>query len=309
MKYKVGDKVRVRTDLVDCKNYGEINYVSDMDEWKGKVVTISFVGNDNYYEIEEDTEKWAWSDEMFENVDKNKKYKIGDKVRVRNNLFVNEQYGNGVWFRNDMARYEGQVVTISKVENRDTCYRIKEDTRKYKWGWVDEMFEDVVETKNKNKKYKIGDKVKVREDLVVSEVYGKQRFVFKMEKFKGKIVTIRDYVGEFYLIEEDDDNWYWSDEMFKDVSDMDNSKVFHDAFVEMIDFVKEHLTKEQFNEFIYTIYTRGIENAPIIETPVYENIEYDGRVLWKRIKSVEYEIECKNFKDDKIKDYEIRGTK
>lgn len=90
---------------------------------------------------------------------------------------------------------------------------------------------------------------------------------------------------------------------------MNNSEVFHDAFVEMIDFAKEHLTKEQFNEFIYTIYTRGIENAPIIETPVYENVEWNGCVLWKRIKGMGYKVECKNFKDDKIKDYEIRGTK
>ncbi len=89
---------------------------------------------------------------------------------------------------------------------------------------------------------------------------------------------------------------------------MDNSKVFHDAFVKMIDFAKEHLTKEQFNEFIYTIYAYGIENVSITEIPMYENIEYNGCVLWKRIKGVEYKVECKNFKDDTIKDYEIRGT-
>jgi hypothetical protein len=70
MKYKVGDKVRVRNDLVDQKFYGEINYVSDMDEWKGKVVTISFV-DDDYYEIEEDKQIWYWSAEMFEDVSEN----------------------------------------------------------------------------------------------------------------------------------------------------------------------------------------------------------------------------------------------
>jgi hypothetical protein len=72
MKYKIGDKVRVREDLVDQKFYGEINYVSDMDEWKGKVVTISFVGSD-YYEIaeEKNSDKWAWSAEMFEDVPDN----------------------------------------------------------------------------------------------------------------------------------------------------------------------------------------------------------------------------------------------
>ena len=73
---------------------------------------------------------------------------------------------------------------------------------------------------------------------------------------------------------------------------MNNSKAFHDAFIKMIDFAKEHLTKEQFNEFLYTMYTCGIENVSIIEIPVYENVEYNGCVLWKRIKGVEYKIEC-----------------
>ena len=74
MKYKVGDKVRVRSDLVDGKAYDRVNYFNDMDKWKGKVVTISFVDNDyHYYEIaeEKDSDKWMWSAEMFEDVSDN----------------------------------------------------------------------------------------------------------------------------------------------------------------------------------------------------------------------------------------------
>ncbi len=171
-------------------------------------------------------------------------------------------------------------------------------------------------------KYKVGDKVRVRTDLIVNNDYGDDYVCFTsgMNDYAGQVVTISEVRNGFYKIKEDSPfRWSWVDEMFEDVSDdenktrivnvADNSKAFHDAFVEMIDFAKEHLTKEQFNEFIYTVYTRGIENAPITESPVYENIEYDGRVLWKRIKGVEYKVECKNFEDDKIKDYEIRGTK
>jgi hypothetical protein len=65
------------------------------------------------------------------------KYKVGDKVKVRNDLVVDKCYGNGCWFRSDMARYKGQVVTISKVE--DDFYIIKED--RCCWSWADEMFE------------------------------------------------------------------------------------------------------------------------------------------------------------------------
>lgn len=72
MKYKVGDKVKIREDLVADEEYGEINYISDMDKWKGKIVTISFADNDNNcYGIAEDTEGWNWSAEMFEDVSEN----------------------------------------------------------------------------------------------------------------------------------------------------------------------------------------------------------------------------------------------
>lgn len=81
---------------------------------------------------------------------------------------------------------------------------------------------------------------------------------------------------------------------------MDNSKIFHDAFVKMIDFAKEHLSAEQFNELIYDIYICGIENVYIEEIPVYENVEYNGCVLWKRIKSIEYKIECNQTIQEKL---------
>lgn len=141
------------------------------------------------------------------------KYKVGDKVKVRNDLVVNETYGDGCRFRSDMARYKGQIVTISKVE--DCFYNIKED--RYYWSWVDEMFVDVVE----NKKYKIGDKVKIREDLVADEEYGEIDYISDMDKWKGKIVTISfaDNDNNCYGIAEDTEGWNWSAEMFEDVSE------------------------------------------------------------------------------------------
>ena len=83
MKFKVGDKVRVRKreDLV--KKYprtmfglriGEVNsdgdvtgmqMTHDMLEFCGKVVTIADT-SDHYYKIEEDNGVWGWIDEMFE---------------------------------------------------------------------------------------------------------------------------------------------------------------------------------------------------------------------------------------------------
>lgn len=43
MKYKVGDKVKVRSDLKVGKDYGEHDFVHDMFKFVGKIVTIESV--------------------------------------------------------------------------------------------------------------------------------------------------------------------------------------------------------------------------------------------------------------------------
>lgn len=60
MKYKVGDKVRVREDLNIDEKYGFL-YV--MDEMLKKVVTIAYVYDDCYKVVEDD---YMWTDGMLE---------------------------------------------------------------------------------------------------------------------------------------------------------------------------------------------------------------------------------------------------
>ena len=70
-------------------------------------------------------------------------------------------------------------------------------------------------------KYKIGDKVRVRDDLRLEEVYKMDNgtdydsVVFEMLKLKGKEATILTYTdSNKYLISEDGGCWTWTDEMF-----------------------------------------------------------------------------------------------
>ena len=65
MKYKVGDKVRVRSGLQINRSYGAYTFVSGMSDYKGSVVAISEVYLTCYC-IEEDKGIWKWTDEMFE---------------------------------------------------------------------------------------------------------------------------------------------------------------------------------------------------------------------------------------------------
>ena len=61
MKYKVGDKVRVRKGLKASEFYGGVLVNSGME--KKEIVTIASV-DDRYYKIEEDS--FCWTDRMFE---------------------------------------------------------------------------------------------------------------------------------------------------------------------------------------------------------------------------------------------------
>ena len=73
MKYKVGDKVRIREDLVEEKVYGGAITVDDMVNMSGDVVTIESVAQISdkgfIYQIVEDSDKYDWASEMFEPVE------------------------------------------------------------------------------------------------------------------------------------------------------------------------------------------------------------------------------------------------
>jgi hypothetical protein len=69
-KYKVGDKVRIRDDLVVGKHYG-LYFIRSMDNYRNRVATIMNVRN-NYYELDVDNLSLGWTDEMLEPVSNDK---------------------------------------------------------------------------------------------------------------------------------------------------------------------------------------------------------------------------------------------
>lgn len=66
MKYKVGDKVRVRSDLKACEQYGANIATNSMERLAGKIVTISRVGYAHYLV---EGMNYNWTDEMLEPVE------------------------------------------------------------------------------------------------------------------------------------------------------------------------------------------------------------------------------------------------
>jgi hypothetical protein len=65
------------------------------------------------------------------------------------------------------------------------------------------------------KRFKVGDKARVKENLNIDEIYGGNSFVCWMAKMKGKIVTIKEVFRDTYHIKEFD--FHWTDEMLEPV--------------------------------------------------------------------------------------------
>lgn len=115
MKYKVGDKVRVRNDLIEGKSYGGYLFTEAMTELKGQLVTIEELFKcDGGYFIEETN--YIWTDEMFEdNIEDSKsgtKYH-GVKVKILSPV----DYFTCLDF--EIASTEGGLLIIDKGKNRN----------------------------------------------------------------------------------------------------------------------------------------------------------------------------------------------
>lgn len=70
MKYKIGDRVRVRKDLADGDIYGGRIFTGHMYTLLGKIVRISEVYADFYSIDDPDYEFCCWTDDMFEPITK-----------------------------------------------------------------------------------------------------------------------------------------------------------------------------------------------------------------------------------------------
>lgn len=119
MKYKVGDKVRVRKDLVGGEYYGEVLARDNMSRICGETVTIDTV-YDGFYRIVE--YGYCWTDEMFEPVEEELTAEEAIRLRAKmcKNAICSEcKFGkrnNGEWIEccDFSQKYPERVIEILK---------------------------------------------------------------------------------------------------------------------------------------------------------------------------------------------------
>lgn len=121
MKYKVGDKVRVRKDLIAGYHYGEDSFTSDMEKYAGKTMTIYSIVKNCKYKLKEDKEKWNWTDEMFEDVE-------GITILVKDNKVI-AKMGNKVGIAKCSPEDEFDIFTGARL----AINRLEEKCNPYGW--------------------------------------------------------------------------------------------------------------------------------------------------------------------------------
>ena len=235
------------------------------------------------------------------------KFKIGDKVRFVGDIKRHEQYDDNDNYIGDFIKeYPVMTIEVYKCE----AYNVKENDF---WSFDENELELVKAFKCKPR-YKLGDKVKVREDLICGETYGGELFAKDMMEYKGKITEIENilYNGEYTL--KDCDYWGFTDEMLEPVKEftiedlsnaplgtkitIDNKKEF--VKIDNVNFedsehcisigeeILENLTLNQEYSFIGYKITK-------VEIPEYKTIYVDNTKKKMTLKEIEeklgYEIE------------------
>ncbi len=192
------------------------------------------------------------------------KYKIGDLVKVRDDLQEDKMYGRCSSI-DDMLKFRGTLDFIENIDE-DGDYHLANNNNPYVWS--EEMLEPIKikddlkhEIKGENNiDYKIRDIVRIKDDLKEGEKYGDCYVVEGMLKYRGTIDTIYyiDTVGDLYL------------------SDKDNTYVWHKDMVELVTMRNDSKQSTTFKMDRLGIYQYLLNNLD--ETYEAKNNDHDNSI-------------------------------
>ena len=187
MKYKVGDKVRVRSDLKNTVLYGGLYAVDEM--LKKKIVTITSV-HDDYYKVVEDDYKWT--DGMLEGLVEDE-LTAEEAIKILGEICCENKCFNG--------------CPIGKARGKMSCHFFRRDKPK-------EVLEILKQFKKDHEKKEVETEfaciVRVIEDLGDSKrcVYEEDLAVVKGETFRMAMERVlkeycKEHEGKFFAVYEE----------------------------------------------------------------------------------------------------------
>ena len=122
---KVGDKVKIKQDLVFGKFYNDCMYTVPMEKYAGKVATITNIFQDSEtefsYHLDIDSERWFWDSEMIEPVEEveHKTCNEKDSTRLAKAVCEYEEIVHNL--EQDLHK-----MTQERDSYKDICHEISE---------------------------------------------------------------------------------------------------------------------------------------------------------------------------------------
>ena len=123
-------------------------------------------------------------------------------------------------------------------------------------------------------KYNVGEKARVKRDLIEDERYDGYAFTHSMYKLKGKIVTIESVYEDHYTIKES--NYNWSDEMLEDIKHKTKKDEYEEDLINRVIGKFTDTVKERDDKFNTTL-ERTLDSivTQVNQRTIYDDIIQD----------------------------------
>ena len=149
MKFKVGDKVKIKNNLkgIDAFNGG---YIDELDKYVGNIVTIAMMINENSVRFREIPYTWDTRALELANITTINDLQFADVVTLRNgeryvvaddylygedddyyidSRYIEDYYNNDLTYNEDDGDYDDEGYDIVKVERNGSIIYEREETK------------------------------------------------------------------------------------------------------------------------------------------------------------------------------------